>query len=442
MDPVLSELMSPNIPEDLRIFEMMCMGGPWNNYIRYDDVAEINKIVTSARLAGNAPKKLAMIKNIMERNGFRRFAGGTNRVVYRHLEDSSFLAKIAIDKTGMEDNPAEMKVQHLLKPYCTKMYQITPCGTIGFAERVMPLRNIMEFENVAEDIFNIINRRFVGEYILEDIGTKYFMNWGIRQNFGPVLLDYPYVYELDGGKLICNSYVNDILCKGEIDYDDGFNELRCVQCGCRYDAVQLKRYTEDNKIIIIRKGGNQTMNVVLRNTKGEIIAESGVVKESEVIKAEPAKKISSKRNEPQVTLHFEGQPAVSTEVEEVETVNYDDTEATKSSCPVPDRTPKIFYKMISEIPVTEEKGEFCVSESEQVKPGEVVVIDGVNYEIDTPDGEPEGLTTNADISVDGKFIPSDKRYEVVDRESTTNTPAFTPTKEWPTARRRMSMGDY
>ena len=30
------------------------------------------------------------------------------------------------------------------------------------------------------------------------------MNYGLREGFGPVLLDYPYVFELDGRKLICN----------------------------------------------------------------------------------------------------------------------------------------------------------------------------------------------------------------------------------------------
>ena len=42
---------------------------------------------------------------------------------------------------------------------------------------------------------------------MADIGTNFFMNWGIRPGFGPVLLDYPYVYELDGNKCV-NHFFN------------------------------------------------------------------------------------------------------------------------------------------------------------------------------------------------------------------------------------------
>ncbi len=426
MDPVLAELMSPALSYDLKLFNMMSMGGLWNQYIGYDDVAEINRIVTSARLAGNAPQKLGMIKTIMEKNGFKRFAGGTNRVVYRHLEDSSFLAKVAIDKTGMGDNPAEMEIQDLLKPYCTKMFQITPCGTIGFAERVMPIRNIMEFENVAEDIFNIINRRFLGKYILEDVGTKYFMNWGIRQNFGPVLLDYPYVYELDGAKLICNAYnqAGDV-CGGEIDYDDGFNELRCMSCGCRYDAVQLKRYTEDNSIIIVSKGGNQ-MNVVLRNSEGVIIAESGTIKESAVIEREPSKK-HKKVAEPQVTLNLgnttvESKPEAPAVDREVVPSPVD----TGVTPPVRHAVPHITEVNRGPEPEAEEPGEFCVKVEDRVQPGEKVTIKGVTYEIAEPEVEP--APAPADISVDGKFIPPTVRER----------PKYVPQRKHPSS----SMGDY
>ena len=86
----------------------------------------------------------------------------------------------------------------------------------------------------------------------------------IRRNHGPVLLDYPYVYKLDGKKLYCTKMdpmSQDGLCNGEIDYDSGFNHLVCTRCGKIYLATDLRDNSIDNKIII--KGGNE-MKVVLK----------------------------------------------------------------------------------------------------------------------------------------------------------------------------------
>ena len=68
------------------------------------------------------------------------------------------------------------------------------------------------------------------------------MNWGVRENFGPVLLDFPYVYKLDGSKLFCrakNPLSPTGCCEGEIDYDAGYNELVCKRCGVVYRAKEI-----------------------------------------------------------------------------------------------------------------------------------------------------------------------------------------------------------
>ncbi len=39
----------------------------------------------------------------------------------------------------------------------------------------------------------MITNCIIGEYVVADIGTKYFMNWGVRKFGNPVLLDYPYL---------------------------------------------------------------------------------------------------------------------------------------------------------------------------------------------------------------------------------------------------------
>lgn len=68
---------------------------------------------------------------------------------------------------------------------------------------------------------------------------------------GPVLLDFPYVFKLDGNKLYCTTKIIENggrPCGGVIDYDDGFNNLKCTKCGRLYLATELKK--EDSLIIL------------------------------------------------------------------------------------------------------------------------------------------------------------------------------------------------
>ena len=230
---------------------------PISSMFTMDDIDQLRKIATSVRYAGNPDKKYKLIDEIMKRRGFAKFVSGTNRVSYRCLEDDSFIIKIAFDDVGIKDNPKEFKNQFLLKPFCTKVFEVTPCGTLGVFERVNPITSREEFCSVASDIYNVISYWIIGEYVLEDIGTKFFMNWGVRRGFGPVLLDFPYMYELDGNKLYCKAPAETPsgCCDGVIDYDAGFNYLYCTKCGVRYRATELAKAIENNEII---KGKGET----------------------------------------------------------------------------------------------------------------------------------------------------------------------------------------
>lgn len=236
---------------------------PMGVFLTPEDVEALRRIATSLKLSSKIQEKYKMIDDIMRRRGFKRFAAGTNRVVYSFLEDTRFVVKIAVDRVGMQDNPMEYRNQELIKPYCAKMFYISPCGTVGFAERVLPVKSRAEFKNIASDVFDILIHKILGKYVMEDIGVKYFMNYGVRYGYGPVLLDYPFIYKLDGNKLYCNKInpANNEPCNGEIDYDEGFNHLVCTRCGKIYLATDLKDDSIENKIII--KGGNQ-MKVVLK----------------------------------------------------------------------------------------------------------------------------------------------------------------------------------
>lgn len=237
------------------------------------DINELRKIATSVALSGNVDKKYKMINNIMKPRGFVKLAAGTNRVVYRHPELPNIVVKIAVDNVGMGDNPDEFYNQQFIKPFCCKVFEVSPCGTVGVFERVERITSKYEFVSIAEDIFDIIVNKLVGKYVLNDIGAKFMYNWGVRRGFGPVILDFPYLYELDGDKLLCNQRMDDgSICCGDIDYDDQFNFLVCKKCGRVYSALELSKPHKDRGIFVRSKGGTEMKvslmrgNTVIRTT--------------------------------------------------------------------------------------------------------------------------------------------------------------------------------
>lgn len=222
------------------------------------DIQELIRIATSIRYNGNINKKYELIDAVMRRRGFRRAHCGTNRVVYNFLESSAFVAKVAIDKVGMIDSPAEYINQQYFQPFCCKIFEVDPSGVIAFVERVNPISSIEEFMSVADDVFNMMVTKIIGKYVVDDLGTNTFMNFGVRQNsngytFGPVIIDFPYVYELDGAKLKCQTEVlnkntgQTEICNGDIDYKPGFNGLICTKCGREYKAIDLAKNTPNVK---------------------------------------------------------------------------------------------------------------------------------------------------------------------------------------------------
>lgn len=236
---------------------------PMQYFLSNNDVAALHDIATSVKLSSNIKLKYKLIDDIMRPRGFKRFSAGTNRIVYRYYEDESFVVKIAVDRVGLKDNPAEFYNQNFLKPYVAKMFYVSPCGTVGFAERVLPIKNKEEFKEISSDVFDMLVFNIIGQYVVEDIGTKYFMNYGVRKGYGPVLLDYPYVYKLDGKKLFCTNILpeTNTVCDGEIDYDDGFNNLVCTKCGKKYLAVELRDKSNNNKSINIKGGSNMKVSI-------------------------------------------------------------------------------------------------------------------------------------------------------------------------------------
>lgn len=255
---------------------------PLYSLLTKEDIYRLYKIATSIKYSAKINKKYKMIDDIVTRRGFKKFASGTNRVIYNYLENKNIVLKIAFDRVGLSDNGNEFKNQFYLKPFVARMFEVSECGTVGIAERVQPITNRYEFKSVAGDVFNLLVH-IIGKYILSDVGTNFFMNYGLRTGFGVVLLDYPYLYQLDGNKLHCNKMMeNHHACGGLIDYDDGFNNLICTKCGRIYKATELKKAEEEHSLYIEKKYEDFNVKVI----KGdEIISEfNNDIKESNIIK--------------------------------------------------------------------------------------------------------------------------------------------------------------
>lgn len=274
-------LYMKDVPIDEFKFDQL-QAYPLLTYLNPSAIFQLNKIATSVKYQSRPKQKYKMMDQILNPYGFRRITSGTNRAIYKHLDDQRIVLKVALDAVGIRDNPAEYYNQNFLKPFVTKCFSVSPCGTVGIFERVQPIMKKEEFLSVSDDIFALINK-MIGKYILDDIGTNFFMNYGLREGFGPVLLDFPYMYELDGRKLHCGNRdpFTGKVCNGDIDYDDGFNNLICTKCGKIYLATELEKDRDNNNILIddspLEKGEIHKMKIEIIketvNEKGEVIAE-------------------------------------------------------------------------------------------------------------------------------------------------------------------------
>ena len=266
-----SILFTPQSTNYQELFESIQM--PINGWalLSLDDVNRLYWIATTGSLAGKFEKKRELMDEVMHNRGFKFMAGGTNRMVYRHYEFPSIVAKVPIDKVGMSDNAAEMRNQRYLWPYCSKMIQLV--GHIGFAERVEPIENRYQFNAFLPMIY-LTTLQITGKYILEDIGQKYWRNWAVRRGWGVCLCDFPYLFKLDGKKLICRQLMrNGQLCGGEITFSDGYDYLYCTKCGRMYNAAELQVDIDEERIEFDQsnKGGKKPMLAKLMRGK-EVLA--------------------------------------------------------------------------------------------------------------------------------------------------------------------------
>lgn len=281
---LIEQLYAPKKKSALEFNYDALWAPPIRFFLSQQDINELHRIATSLKYNDNIEKKYELIDAVMRPRGFKRGNCGTNRVVYNFLEDTSFCMKIALDRVGINDSPREFKNQEFFKPFCCKIFEVDPTGVIACVERVNPISSLEEFMSISDDVFNMMITKIIGKYVVDDLGTEKYLNYGLRYNsngiaFGPVILDYPYAYELDGAKLRCGKPIQignkEYACGGEIDYDSGLNNLVCCKCGRHYSARELAK--DDSNVLKFYSDDSQcTMRArIIRGSDGTIVKDSG-----------------------------------------------------------------------------------------------------------------------------------------------------------------------
>ena len=268
-DPWKYDILYANVTTELMEYYNTMKAPSISSFLTDYDIDSLNSIITSRALSGNIDKRVSLMNSILIPKGFKRIAGGTNRYAYINQNYPSIVFKIAIDSMGAKDSPREFVNQFKLRPYCTKVFEVSKYGIIGTFERVNQIRNSVEFFSVAKEIFSVCKSFISRDLILEDFGAKFFLNWGIRRGNGPVILDFPYVYTVDYSKLKCNKEINGRRCGGIIDYDEGLNFLHCAKCGRMYRAREIMKETEDDifnqsTVAYSRKGSSRMKVSVMK----------------------------------------------------------------------------------------------------------------------------------------------------------------------------------
>lgn len=216
---------------------------PLARWFTPQDIKFIEDIAVSPTLTTHPIEKYHLLDEFMESRGFKTEIGGTNRRFYSSVEFPQFGAKISTSLEGFKNNKDEYNVQHVLKPYCTKVYDVTQSGAIALDEVGLRIDkdSIIDYGDQIFDILDIVFRR--RKIAMTDVGIATPKQWVIRRNFGPILCDFPSVVILDPKKCYCTRRVKrhgiEMPCNGLIDFDLGFNKMECTVCGQKYEIKSL-----------------------------------------------------------------------------------------------------------------------------------------------------------------------------------------------------------
>ena len=246
--------LSPMLKKYLSWYDNLMPRYPMNYYFTQQDIERFRRL---ARSPMNMKEKFAEIGALMNDRGFKIIGGGTNRRAYECIFEDGLIAKVPIELDGFTSNVREYVRQPVIKPFCSKIFGVTQDGAMSMSEKLVPFKEMEEFVRYRYEIFDILYFWFRNHDIgMDDMGTRSFKQWGIRNGFGPAIFDFPSMYVLDPLKSHCSAVLkNGRVCNGQIDYDDTFNTLRCTECGMTYFAKDLALRDGDNVDVLLKAVG-------------------------------------------------------------------------------------------------------------------------------------------------------------------------------------------
>jgi len=272
---------------------------PMNTFFPYWVVDQLLQLSKDPALM-NKPRERYQImeRDILNPYGFKILASGTNRRTFYYDYDPTIVLKVGSDRVGRSDNISEYYTQEILKPLCAKAYEFATEGVCMLSERAEAMTQA-QYKSYSRIIFNIIMLFFYKGFIMEDIGSIFYKNWAIRIGKYPILIDHPYVYEIDWSRLRCEYRDPNTgeRCNGDIDYDDLLTQLVCTKCGRRYSAKYLARAVPTAAIERFTKGKGKfkMSNFKISIFRGDEMVFSNY-REANGIPNETQKRLSNRNN--------------------------------------------------------------------------------------------------------------------------------------------------
>lgn len=192
---------------------------------------ELYAICRNSVISDNNLKVSAMIEVLQKHNiDFVELGPGTNRLAV--LIDN-YVFKIALDKWGLQDNLNEFTVSQELQPYVVKTYETNELFSVCEYVTVISREEFEDNKDALRGILSVL----ADSYLLGDVGTvnKNFTNWGYRDNGDLVVLDFAYIYRVQGDELLCSQD------QSILEYDENFHNLRCPSCRKKYSFMDVRR---------------------------------------------------------------------------------------------------------------------------------------------------------------------------------------------------------
>ena len=197
-----------------------------------EPLQEMKCIINDYTLTDNNQRADFMCK-LMKYYDYYEVGCGTNRIVFSHPDYEGYVFKIALDDRGIKDNNLEYELGKVIpEQYITKCYYNN--GIISVSERVqvMTKEDMKEMKPIVMEILKTLS----ADFILNDVGHKQFLNWGIR-NGKPVILDYAYLRRITPDMEFVCGYNG---CEGKLAYTKNFSKFKCVECGCKRSFSEIE----------------------------------------------------------------------------------------------------------------------------------------------------------------------------------------------------------